>query len=82
MEGSTSMKRRIRFKSVLANTSIVLLCMSACAFFVYLYVKDVHHSSVRTDKDEVAPISFKYRIAQRKYADRVVWEPLSNNSPL
>ena len=56
--------------------------MSACAFFVYLYVKDVHHSSVRTDKDEVATISFKYRIAQRKYADRVVWEPLSNNSPL
>ena len=37
---------------------------------------------MRSDKECIATLSYKYRISQRKYQDRAVWERLSQNSPL
>lgn len=44
--------------------------------------KDLNLSTTRSDKDKIAVIHFKHKIAQRKFNDRVVWERLSQNSPL
>ncbi|MBQ7158015.1 MAG: hypothetical protein IJS09_01125 [Treponema sp.] len=76
------MQKRTRFKSPLRDALVVLLCMGTAAFFIFLFWKDLNHSSSRSDKDTIATITFKNRIAQRKFEDRVVWERVSQNAPL
>ncbi len=76
------MQKRTRFKSPLRDFLVVLICLGTTAFFTYLFWRDLNHSSSRSDKDTIATISFKNKIAQRKYSDRVVWERVNQNAPL
>ena len=76
----TKKKTRLRYR--LADFFIVVLCLSVTGYFSYLFWKDLNSSTTRTDKDTIAVIEFKQRIAQRKFSDRVVWERLQNKSPL
>ena len=76
------MRKRIRFKSLLLDLFVLLLCLSLAGGGAYLFWKDLNSSSVRSDKECIATLSYKYRISQRKYQDRAVWERLSQNSPL
>lgn len=76
------MKKRTRFKFHLSDFFIVFVCLSLCALSLYLFWRDLNKSSVRNDKNRIATIYFKQRIAQRKFNDRVVWERLSQSSPL
>lgn len=76
------MKKKTRLKSRLIDIFIVILCLSVCVFSIYLFYKDLNSFTIRTDKDSIATIVFKQRIAQRKFSDRVVWERLQNNAPL
>lgn len=69
-------------KSKLANILFIAVCVSLSAFFLFLFWCDLNKTSVRNDKSQVASIYFKRRVAQRKYSDRVVWERLSEASPL
>ncbi len=76
------MKKKTRLKSRLIDVFIVILCLSVCVFSIYFFYKDLNSFTIRTDKDSIATIVFKQRIAQRKFSDRVVWERLQNNAPL
>ncbi|MCR5187441.1 MAG: FecR family protein [Treponema sp.] len=71
-------KARLRLRDFL----IVIICSGVCAASIYMFWKDLNSSSSRKDKDQIAKIEFKRKIAQRKYNDRVVWERLQQNSPL
>ena len=44
--------------------------------------KDLNTSQRRFDKEKIAVITFKNRIAQRKFEDRVVWERIDKSTPL
>ena len=76
------MQKKTRFKSPLRDFLVVFICLGTAAFFTYLFWRDLNRSSSRTDKDTIATISFKNKIAQRKYSDRVVWERVNQNAPL
>ncbi len=76
------MKKKTKYKSRLSDFLIVLVCLAVCAGSLYLFWHDLNKSSVRSDKNKIATIYFKQRIAQRKFNDRVVWERLSQSSPL
>ncbi len=71
-------KARLRLRDIF----IVLICTGVCAASLYFFWKDLNSSSSRKDKDQIASIEFKRRVAQRKFSDRVVWERLQQNSPL
>lgn len=71
-------KTRLRLRDVL----VVIICLAITSGSLYLFWKDLNSSSVRKDKEQIATIEFKRKIAQRKYNDRVVWERLQQNSPL
>lgn len=73
------MSRKI--KSVFLNTLFVSLCLLTFSASLYFFFTDLNSTTVRSDK-EIATIQFKKKIAQRKFSDSVVWERLSNNSPL
>ncbi len=57
-------------------------CLSVAVYFVYTFWKDLNSSAKRTDKEKIAVITFKNRIAQRKFDDRVVWERIDKETPL
>jgi len=80
------MRKKTRFKlkakSLLLDFCVVFACLCVCTFSLYLFWKDLNATTSRTDKDAIATISFKYKVAQRKFPDRVVWERLQQQSPL
>ncbi|MCR4790326.1 MAG: FecR family protein [Treponemataceae bacterium] len=76
------MSRKTRYRLAPINTLIVIVFLCISAFSLYLFWKDLNSTSSRSDKDQIATISFRYKVAQRKYSDRVVWERLQNESPL
>lgn len=76
------MKRKAKFKSHLIDFLIVLVCLSVCGVSLYFFTQELNRSTVRTDKEKVATIYFKQKVAQRQFDDSVVWERLSQNSPV
>ena len=76
------MRKKTKFKSHLSDFFIVLVCLSVCAVSLYFFWRELNHSTVRNDKEKIATIYFKQKIAQRQFDDSVVWERLSQNSPL
>lgn len=69
-------------RSRLRDVFIVLICSGVCAASLYMFWKDLNSSTSRKDKDQIASIEYKRKVAQRKFSDRVVWERLQQNSPL
>lgn len=76
------MQKKTKFRSPLLDFFVVVLCLSLSAYFIWLFWKDLNSTTTRTDKDQIATISFKHNVAQRKFSDRIVWERLEQNSPL
>ena len=76
------MKKKTKSKFKLHDLIFSILCISISAFFVFLFWKDLNLFSTRNDINQIASISFKHKIAQRKFNDRVVWERLQKHAPL
>ena len=76
------MRKRTKFKSPVLDFFVVVFTLSVAGYFGYTFWKDLNSSSRRTDKEKIATITFKNRIAQRKYEDRVVWERIDKTTPL
>lgn len=76
------MRKRTRFKSPVRDTFVVLFCLSVAAYFGYTFWKDLNSTAGRSDKEKVAEITYKDRITQRKFDDRVVWERVNKSTPL
>lgn len=76
------MRKKTKFKSPVLDTFVVLLTLSVAGFFGYTFWKDLNSTATRSDKEKIAIITFKNRIAQRKFDDRVVWERIDKSTPL
>ena len=76
------MRKKTKFKSPVLDFFVVVLCLSVAGFFGYTFWKDLNSTARRTDKEKIAIITFKNRIAQRKFDDRVVWERIDKSTPL
>ena len=75
-------RSKSKIKAKIRDTFIALFLLGVCALSLLYFWQDLNHSFTRSDKDAIATISFKYKVAQRKFSDRVVWERLQQNSPL
>lgn len=76
------MPQKKKRKLQLSDFIIILICLSVCAASLLFFWKDLNTSSTRDDISNIARISDKKNILQRKFADRVVWERLQQNSLL
>lgn len=76
------MRKRTKFKSPVLDFFVVTVCLSVAGYFAWTFWKDLNSTARRTDKEEIATITFKNRIAQRKFEDRVVWERIEKSTPL
>ena len=75
-------RSKSKIKAQIRDIFIALFLLGVCALSLRYFWQDLNHSFTRTDKTAIATISFKYKVAQRKFSDRVVWERLQQNSPL
>lgn len=73
-------KKKAKLK--LTDFFIFAFCLSIGASSIWLFYKDLNNSTSRKDKENIGIISFKDKIAQRKFDDRIVWERIQTGTPL
>ncbi|MDR1143741.1 MAG: hypothetical protein LBK77_05925 [Spirochaetaceae bacterium] len=65
-----------------ADAAVYFLCGAGIAVCLWLFFTDLNKSLVQLDKTPIATISFKYKAAQRRITDRVLWDRLQQHSPV
>lgn len=80
------MKKKTRFK--LKNSFFlpfiiaVSVCLLGAALNSLLFYRSFFRALTKLNEEPIATITFKYKTAQRKFLDRVVWDRLKQNSPV
>ena len=68
--------------SVLQDIAVVVFSLAAVAFTAQLFYRDVNKTLERSDKVQIATVSYKYKSVQRKFLDRSVWDRPVQYSPV
>ena len=68
--------------AVLKDIFVVIFCLFGIGASVFLFYKAINRSLQNTGSESVATITFKYRTAQRRFENRLVWEWLQNNAEI
>ncbi len=77
------MQKKTKLQFRLPDFFVTLLCVLAAAFFFFLFWKDLNATTRKRDGQKpIAYIHYKYKVAQRKFEDRVVWERVAQNTKL
>lgn len=71
-----------KIKSRLAEVIFVIFCLSGSTFSLWQFWKDMNKSLFKLNEKPIATISFKYKTAQRKFIDDVLWDRLRQDSPV
>ena len=80
------MKKKTRFK--LKNDLAVpfwiavSLCLVCAGINTHLFYRSFFRALEKFNEEPIAKITFKYKTAQRKFLDRVIWDRLQQNSPV
>jgi hypothetical protein len=61
---------------------VILLCLAAAGISLNLFRMDLFRTLNRQNETPIGIISFKYRAAQRRPIDRVIWDRLRTESPV
>jgi len=61
---------------------VVLLCLSGMAVSLYMFQSDLFMSLRSMNIDPVGIVSIKFNNVQRRIQDRVIWDRLTNESPV
>ena len=80
------MKKKTKFKSrnnlLKAFLLTILVCLLGAALNSFLFYTNFFRALTKLNEEPIATITFKYKTAQRKFIDRVVWDRLRQNSPV
>ena len=76
------MKKRKNTRSKANDVLVVLICLCGAAVGLYLFWNDLNRSLSKLNEEPIATITYKYRIAQRKFIDRLIWDRLQQNTPI
>ena len=68
--------------NVLQDIAVVVFSLAAVAFTARLFYRDVNKTLERSDKVQIATVSYKYKSVQRKFLDRSVWDRPVQYSPV
>lgn len=80
------MKKKTRYRSssslLLPFILAILVCAAGAALNFYFFYNNVNRSLSKMNEAPIATITFKYKTAERKFMDRMVWDRLRQTSPL
>ena len=74
------MKRSIRSRA--NDVLFVLICLSGASFSIWKFRNELNRALVKLNEKPIADITFKYKTAQRRFIDRVLWDRLRQHSPV
>ena len=73
-------KKSTKFKKV--DLAIILLCIAGSISSGIAFVHEYTRTLTKLNETPVGTITFKRRVAQRKFIDRTIWDRLKQSSPL
>ncbi|MFA6937241.1 MAG: FecR domain-containing protein [Treponema sp.] len=78
------MKKKRNTKSHLKPIDFIvgIICVAGMASALFLFQKDLNYSSTKQNEEPVAVIYFKYKTAQRNFANKNLWELLKTSSKI
>ncbi len=68
--------------SKVADFFTFLLCTIGCIASLYAFYLSFNRSLSKANEEPIAVITFKYKSAQRKLSDRVLWDRVKQNTPI
>ena len=66
----------------LPDLLVLLICLAGTLASLRFFQIDLNRSLVRQDKQPVGTVSYKYRTAQRRFADRILWGRVQRETPV
>lgn len=60
----------------------IAVCLAGAVLNSFLFYKSFFRALTKLNEEPIATITFKYKVAQRKFIDRVVWDRLRQSSPV
>ena len=80
------MKKKTRSRSrnnlLLPFSITICICLIGATTNSWLFYNSFFRALTKLNEQPIATITFKYKTAQRKFLDRVVWDRLRQDSPL
>ena len=76
------MKKKRNTRSKIKDILVVLLFLFIAGAGLYLFWNDLNRSLTKLNEQPIATITYKYRVAQRRFIDRLIWDRLQQNTPL
>lgn len=73
-------KRNLRFKR--KDFIAVLVSLSVCAFWIFLFLNDISREQTKKNEVSIASVINQEKYAERKFADRTVWARIKEQTPL
>lgn len=79
---TNSSTKTVSPKSILKDIFVVIICICGIGGSLFFFYKAINRSLQNAGSESVATITFKYRTAQRRFENRLVWEWLQNNAEI
>ncbi len=85
-DDDTPLRQKIVFKrkkrNVFFDVLVAVFCIVGCFFSLQTFYDSLNQSLDKINETPIGTISFKYKSAQRKLSDRVLWDRVKQNSPI
>jgi hypothetical protein len=66
----------------LPDLCILLICLAGALCFLWLFQNDLNRTLTRMNEQAVGTVTYKYRAAERRFSDRVLWSRVQRESPV
>ena len=76
------MKKKRNTTSRVRDILAILICLSIATYSLWLFWKDFNAVMEKNNELPIASVSWKYKAAQRKFSDRLIWDRLQQDSPV
>ena len=76
------MPKKESTRSRVEDFLVLLLCLVGIGVSLHAFITELNAALVKLNEIPVATITFKYRTAQRRTVDRVLWDRLRQESPI
>lgn len=82
MQMKKNTKSKDKNKDFVTDSLVVIGSLLVMVFSLFMFFTNLYKTFTRTDKEEIATITFKYKAVQRKFIDSAVWDRPIHHSPV
>ncbi len=73
---------RVEKKFTIQDFLVIVFCLVGFYFSLHFFYGVINQSLEKINEEPIGTISFKYKSAQRKLLDRILWDRVKQNSPV